>query len=414
MEPEDQKENTEKTEPVPENRSVIVLSDFHCGLAERYKIINDNFEDFCTFLKKLCHGDTPDNPDVIVDGTPRKLHPPSKIILLGDIVDMWSPRDNNRASVLADSYSILRSLLPYPAEIVYVTGNHDDEIAEVVGSFPVPGIGGLSLSSGHTKLVVADRHYPPDYFKDKDGKKNYQGLRIGHHHYFFMHGHQFDILYLFVGLFQNYPGWVAKNFSLFRDHRLLKWFFWILLGFCVLYAAAGKAIPGIPAAYDSLVYFLMGLSLVICLFTFQPSTIRNFWDIISGRLYPYTCTIATVIESGYWKDGDGKRIHAPTVIFGHTHVADDSKKRYLQDFNKRFINSGSWGDERQQSTDGLGWAEKNTFLYIDADGPVLFRWPDKGLRPEQIATTLTGDLSKQFSPPTKLHLWVQQNRRGRV
>lgn len=439
MQSAEQAENREKTEPLPENRSVIVLSDFHLGLKER-NTITPNFLEFCAFLDRVYSGGT-GNPDVIVDGRPKKLLPPAKIILLGDFFDLWSPWDNKRTKVLEDSYSIIRFLFALPAQIVYVTGNHDDEVAEVAGSFPVPvsqekqyppfqknpvvaGIAGSSPGSGETqlpldpiKLVVAERHYPPEDKKDPDREKEhptFSGMRIGNHQYFFMHGHQFDLLYITVGLLQKYPGWVSKNYSLFRDHPPLKWFFWILFGLSFLYVAVGKTILKISTGFDGMADFLLGLSLVIYVFTLQPLTLRHFWDIINGRLYPKTATIATVIEAGYWRDGEGKYILADTVVFGHTHVADDSGDRYRRDnpVNKRFINSGSWGDERTPTSDGLGYTEKDTFLYIDAEGPVLFRWPDGGPLPEQISKALTGGSISSGPIPSKLRLWIRRNMRS--
>jgi predicted phosphodiesterase len=439
-------------ETIPDNVSVIVFSDFHLGLKEMQKI-QKPFKEFCKFLDGVYAGGD-NNPEVIVDGAPKKLRPPSKIILLGDFLDLWSPRCNNRAACLADCYPIMRALFAYPAQIVYVSGNHDDEVAGIEGWFPVrvPENDQASpvqqmpadprqeriecaMNSGcrkeeDAKLVISERHWPPTP-RDEEGKKIegafHPGIQIGSHRYFFMHGQQFDTLYIFVGLLQNYPGWVSKNYSLFRDHPLLKYFFWSLFALSFLYVAAGKTLAGISTAYDGAVYFLLGLSFVIYIFTLQPVTLRGFWESVSGRIYTKYATIATVIEDGYWQDGDGKKILADTVVFGHTHIADDSGTVYMQSgkagtrlarlpgsaINKRFINSGSWGDEQPRTLDGLSYTEKNTFLYIDADGPVLFRWPDDGHLPTQITRTLTGGEQSSGLHPSMLRYWIRQNVQGR-
>jgi UDP-2,3-diacylglucosamine pyrophosphatase LpxH len=390
-------EPMEHIERIPDNRSVIVVSDLHLGLKGHDTVVAD-FLDFLAFLKRTVSDGHSENPDVLVHGKPRKLFPPEKIILLGDIIDLWSPRNDNRASVLADSYLIIQFLLSFPAEIVYVAGNHDDEISEIEGSFPVSGPG---------KLKIIKRHYP-DTPPDKDGIKKHQGIGIGNHRYFFMHGQQFDLLFNIAGLLQNYPGWVAKNYSLFRDHGRFKWLFRAIFAISAIYLVLANMILGFSTVLDGMVYFLLGLSMVIFLFTIEPSIFRDFWDTISLRKKVKTETIKTIIENGFWKKEAGENIQADSVVFGHTHVADDSKDRYLQEYHKRFINSGSWGDEEIKKLNDTGEAEKNTFVYIDAGGPVLFCWPDKGPLPQQVVTTLTGDPTGAGPHLSRFKLLIRQ------
>ena len=44
---------------------------------------------------------------------------------------------------------------------------------------------------------------------------------------------------------------------------------------------------------------------------------------------------------------------------------------------KRFINSGNWGPTKTATSDN-DEGEINTFVYIDAEGPLLFYWPSGG------------------------------------
>jgi len=387
-----------KTEKIPDDQSVIVVSDLHLGLVKREQASAD-FSDFLEFLKRLVPGGTGGNPEAMVNDKPKKLLAPAKIILLGDIVDLWSPRDNTRASVFADSYPIIQSLLAFPAEIVYVAGNHDDEITEIEGSFPVSSPG---------KLTIIKRHYP-DSLPGRDGIKKHSGILIGNHRYFFMHGQQFDLLFNIMGLLQNYPGWVSKNYSLFREHPRFKWLFWALFGLSIVYLMLANIILRITTILNGVMYFLLGLSMIIVLFSIEPTTFRSFWDGISLRKNTKTETIETIIEAGFWKKEAGDNILADVVVFGHTHIADDSKDRYLQIHHKRFINSGSWGDEMMKTSDDRGVSEKNTFVYIDTEGPVLFRWPDKGPFPEQIRTTFTGDPARASPLTSPIKLWMRRN-----
>jgi UDP-2,3-diacylglucosamine pyrophosphatase LpxH len=165
--------------------------------------------------------------------------------------------------------------------------------------------------------------------------------------------------------------------------------------------------------FDWVMYFVFGLSLVIILFSIEPSTFRKFWDGISRRQKVKTESIQTIIDNGFWKEDLGKNILADTIVFGHTHVADDSKAKYLQKpHERRFINSGSWGD--------LG--KENTFVYIDAEGPVLFSWPElpegalpewkEDMLPEQISSP-TGDAKGIGIPISSITRWMRKNFWGR-
>jgi hypothetical protein len=212
------------------------------------------------------------------------------------------------------------------------------------------------------------------------------------------------------GLLQDYPGWVAKNYSLFQEHPRLRWFFSGLFFFTLLYVVS-SILGWIRTVFDGAVFILLGFSAVIFIFSIDPTWFRRFWDLISLRMPTKTATIKTVIESGFWNSYEGEKILADIVVFGHTHIADDSKDRYntSKDYNKRFINSGSWGDDTMKTSDGQGESEKNTFVYIDKEGPILFRWPDKGPVPEQIRTTLTGDSKEPVRRPSPILLWIWRN-----
>jgi hypothetical protein len=118
-----------------------------------------------------------------------------------------------------------------------------------------------------------------------------------------------------------------------------------------------------------------------------------------------------LIENGFWKKDLGDNILADTVVFGHTHYPDDSKDRYLVDpINKRFINSGCWGDKI--NFNGKIVNRENTFVYIDAEGPVLFKW-QKGGPPKQISMTLTGHFAGAGPSVSSITYWVRQNIWGR-
>jgi UDP-2,3-diacylglucosamine pyrophosphatase LpxH len=371
---------------VPEDRSVIIVSDLHLGLEGQEEVGTD----FSDLLRFLCtpgtKGEREGHPAISIDGKIRRLRMPDRIILLGDIVDMWSPRKDTYSSVLEDSFSLILSLLEFPAKIIYVAGNHDEEMAEIRGSFP---------QDIEPWVKICKDHYPDTAIKSND-EKQYTGLLIGNFRYFFMHGQQFDLMFKTAGLLQNYPGWVAKNYMLFRDHPGLKWGLRFLSIVLIGYLLAASFIWKITPPFEGTAYFILGLMLIIVLFTLEPTSIRAAWDFVTRRVKTKTASIETILEEGFWIPDAGKNILADVVVFGHTHVADDSKDRYRQRFHKRFINTGAWGKTKTRTGDGEESAI-NTFVYIDDDGPLLCYWPTSGQAPVYISRTLSGDPEKKIA-----------------
>lgn len=395
---------------VPEDRSVIVVSDLHLGLDKQESVPKD-FLDFLGFLGTLAPKGSGTPVTVDMEGRPRPLYAPATIILLGDIVDMWSPKDEKFSSCMEKFTKIIFCFLRLPPHMVYVAGNHDNEVAEFAGDYP------RGIPPPHVR-IIAD-HYPEQYdiAKGRDGKevKTYPGLTVGTEQYFFLHGQQFDQLFCLAGPFQDYPGWVQKNYFLFKEYPMIKMGFRALFLIALAYAVAASAFRSLP--FGSVACFIAGFTFLVCLFTLEPTTIRTTWDFISGRVKARTETIQAVIEEGFWDRDAGKNIRAGTVVFGHTHVVDDSKDRYRAEHGKRFINTGAWGHTGKIKTPGGRVTETNTFAYIDADGPLLFHWPSGGTKPVYIARTLTGDapLRAQAVPGMRArfrrwlhkHFWVR-------
>lgn len=147
---------------VPEDRSVIIVSDLHLGLEGQEEVGTD----FSDLLRFLCtpgtKGEQEGHPAISIDGKIRRLRMPDRIILLGDIVDMWTPRKDTYSSVLEDSFSLILSLLEFPAKIIYVAGNHDEEMAEIRGNFP---------HDIEPRVKICKDHYPETAIKSNDEKQ---------------------------------------------------------------------------------------------------------------------------------------------------------------------------------------------------------------------------------------------------
>jgi predicted phosphodiesterase len=110
----------------------------------------------------------------------RTIIPPSKIVLLGDILDLWDPENSDR------SHNIKRGAEPFSlihetkCDKIYVVGNHDQDLYELADVFEKDK---SALNLGDYKLEVFRKHYPLNVIK---------GIRIGKIRYAFLHGHQFE------------------------------------------------------------------------------------------------------------------------------------------------------------------------------------------------------------------------------
>lgn len=211
---------------IPEGRSVVVVSDLHLGGGEDPETV----QRFCNFLDYIrtdfpscrveCH--TGDGFPDSCPATGRTLLPPARIILLGDILEIWDSRNIDRNSAFLDALFPILKLRDMDCEVIYVTGNHDEDVSEIVASIenilsPVnnrsgktdscfwksqfeliyePGMDGEMKVEGvgiqwnpgtSGKLEIRPRHYAPP---GNDPEK--RGIEIGGTHYAFVHGQQFD------------------------------------------------------------------------------------------------------------------------------------------------------------------------------------------------------------------------------
>jgi predicted phosphodiesterase len=206
-------------------RSVVIVSDLHLGGNEDH----GTMARFCRFLDALNLADTrpipitdpekPFRPDLQVDDLseqkkPGQLYKPEKIILLGDFLECWDSRDQNRQNVLFDALFPLIRLRDMDLETVYVTGNHDEDLQDLIASgacllqecgdtargfwnakikalFEDQDAGkelhGVEIHWSDThSLHLHGRAYAPPL---SDGK---HGIKKGGITYSFLHGHQFD------------------------------------------------------------------------------------------------------------------------------------------------------------------------------------------------------------------------------
>ena len=117
---------------------------------------------------------------------------------------------------------------------------------------------------------------------------------------------------------------------LFREHPILKWGTRAICGFSLVYLVA-VALGTVTSSWVE----QSGIPLrhYVCdqpVCTIEPASFRGLWDAVNMRIKTKTATIETIIEEGFWKPEAGKEPACGCcLVFGHTHVADDSKGRYL-------------------------------------------------------------------------------------
>jgi UDP-2,3-diacylglucosamine pyrophosphatase LpxH len=395
----------------------IVVSDVHLG-SEKC-----NQAEFCNFLDWV-HG-LDSQPKIIEckDDKEVTIKKPEKIVLIGDILELWDPEDGNRDYVIRDGMRPFSILSQLNCEKVYVVGNHDDSLSELEDYIDY-----VILPNG-TKFNIYDRHYPK-----KDEKGMASGETIGNQSYFFLHGHQFDkeqdilakvsdilgerwdplgwfqslfnitftkkhwmvnlvafLLLFLVGrsvldkllipnfLFQmNVLLFIILIVMLYIVGRYL-WNYYLKSSFLTNLVWVALVILGIYFGwqyYESnqpsqFVYIVIWAALTgFFAFSSIPGVVAKSQGLIYSLTKPIDKTAEQVIKDEYYQKKKDT-IKADVVVFGHTHFAS----YYGPDKdtgNKLFINSGNWTGKDSVINGKQRYV--NTFVYIDEGGAYLLRW----------------------------------------
>lgn len=282
------------------DRSVIVVSDLHLGGTEDPHT-SARFSRFLEYLSGLYPEHRPKSESDQEPDTPRLL-PPQKFILLGDSFDLWDPRSLDLNIVFLDALIPIARLAKMDCDVVFVTGNHDEDIGELVklwkrleGSI-IPGFPGKeqdpcevnSVAFGHELPEKSIRYLPTEKEGSKDdgldfrirtdsritiyrrayipgrGREGHkEGLNVGGVHYAFLHGHQFDpeqITYRISAFFNKRfdPVSVLMDYA---NTDLAKWFtIWECMAFLVLWIGAVICYFTLPVRF-TLIFLGLGLSI---------------------------------------------------------------------------------------------------------------------------------------------------------
>lgn len=392
----------------------IVVSDVHLGskVYDRY-----NRDMFCSFLNWV--RGLENKEETIKCGTKDvTIHKPENLILLGDILELWDPKDGDRDNVIKDSIIPFSVLSDINCDKTYVIGNHDDSLGELEDD-----VNNVVLPNGK-KFTIYDRHYPE---KRADTAT---GIHIGKKSYFFLHGHQFDkeqaILAWVSGLIGeswNPLGWFQDLFNIFDTKKhwmrnflifsllfLAGGFFWskflppVLQGPLTFSGSLSSAIlpvlSGIILLYFIIKRFyalsaaLFVLFLGSWLFSNQYGLLAIIWGTLTGffalgsipgvvantqrkfyNMFKSTDKTAEQVITDKYFNKDKDTIEANVVVFGHTHFAS-SYGPNPDTGNRLFINSGGFYGKDKKIDGKMRYA--NTFIYIDDGGAYIMRWQGLG------------------------------------
>jgi UDP-2,3-diacylglucosamine pyrophosphatase LpxH len=333
--------------------SYIIVSDVHLG-SESCNI--EEFYDFLKWVRGL------ENKSETIRWLDKDIAftSPEKIILLGDIVELWDPRDGDRDYVMKDSMVPFSLLSEIKSEKVYVVGNHDEPLGELDTV-----IDNVSFSNG-TKFDIWNRHYPD----------NLRGLRIGSKFYFFLHGQQFDKeqailakVSKLIGESWNPLGWFQDlyNITFNKKHWKIN-----LLIFLVLALGGWYYLWQNFLRFGYLRAFVWGmLTSFFALFSI-PGLVAHYQEKIYNMNKPKDKTVEQIIQDKYY-DPKKDTIRSDRVIFGHTHYAGYYGPND-ETGNKLFINSGCWTGKDSENDQRF----TNTFIYIDESGAYIMKWNSFG------------------------------------
>lgn len=339
--------------------SVIVVSDVHLG--------NDtsNFKEFSEFIDWIAALEKEGGKKVNTGGRDILLKPPEKLILLGDILEMWSPRDNDMKYTMQESLEPFGKLTGLGCEKIFVLGNHDEDISDYL-DVVMRLKDGKEIKENIFKINgsgfrIINRHYPPD---PEDKTKGF--LEVGKYKYFFIHGQQFDKLFISLGPLASIPTYTAKISGMFSKIFPLNG--WSIVAASAILYALYLAVKSDVILTLSAVSFILS---VPRLFTYLQ---EKFWAAFGEALTdkPKYKDIQTIIQKNYYnikKDKTGRDVN---IVFGHTHAPQLHTykfKEHEKNYQRVFLNSGSWTKEK-----GLF----NTFIYLDETGYYLFKWNTGG------------------------------------
>ena len=345
------------------NRSIIVVADTHFGLRSETQVCDPNaFSDFLNWVKNL-ENEGEENIELGVWGSSEKslvLNPPEKIILLGDILELW---DASFKSIDASTRYVIQLFSDLNCEKIYVLGNHDYDLFDIAGDYPL----------GASKICITDKEVT---------------ILKGEEEYLFLHGQQFDKLFAL-------PSW--KFMAPIRNAALAfgsyTWIF-VALFFAglvleILFGAKGVA--------DIVLFILLGAISIPFLIIVLG---RKGWNKLKTTKYKPREAENNV--ENWWNTFPRRKEQNRNwnIVYGHTHVIDFWRKADGDDSFTAW-NIPSWvRDSTKRGEIHLEQLFRHAFLYIHNGGCEFIGWDTKKKKPFLIPKNVIleqrerGDLTK--------------------
>lgn len=342
---------------------LIVVSDTHFGLEDGVKDRSANvFQHFLEWLAELEKGK---KVTIQTSDGEKSLQAPQKIILLGDLFELWEPQSGDLTTPFRDSFTLFTSLLTLKCEKIYVLGNHDEELSDYEGEY--------RCENGST-FTVFSRHYPTDPASESE--------KVGDKKYFFLHGHQFDKLFERAGPLRRLPGLMEQLSSSASEHvnrRIGPLGFILIFCFSALWITRSSWILNRPPIFAVLL-LLWFISIILGVPWFWTWIQKAAWTYVFKRFAdrPKYADINKIINQNYYKKEKDTSV-ANVIVFGHTHVPEISSPDVEKKLGKMFVNSGSWvaSVDPAYHTVAFKHPAYDTLVYIDNEGPLLLQWDDE-------------------------------------
>ncbi len=286
--------------------SVIVVSDVHLGDEK------SNYKDFSKFIDWIAAIENGSGKTIKSGGKEVFIKPPEKLILLGDILELWSPRDNDPRYTLQESIEPFGKLVNLGCEKILVLGNHDEDITKYLDiKMKLSHIKENTFEVNNSKITIINRHYPSNPEDNENGF-----LQVGRYKYFFIHGQQFDKLFISLGPLAKIPTYTAKISNLVSENLPLKGWSAVLASIVLL---------GFYLGFRNNIFlgFFLG-SLVLSVPKLFTSLQDKFWAVFGNNLTskPKNKDIQTIVKEKYYNIKNDTTGWDVNIVFGHTHMPE--------------------------------------------------------------------------------------------
>lgn len=385
-------------EPIllPEGKSLIALADTHIGLSpnvlfrkrgpkwDRYPLGT-----FFDWLKTFSGSGSSEGSALtevhVWDETKGVVMAPFRVpeytVLLGDILELWDAPDMHVEMGMATIFSTFNQL---PGQVLYVLGNHDQILAREAGDSPALG--------GATEVVP---DVWPGPVKSESDIGILRPVRTGGRDYLFLHGHQFDAAFQFLGRLAFIPAHLRRAA---RPGQYLNVFFWLFSVALLLSVIGVFGGEEVLAGLVIVALFLFAFPIFYMLYG------RAAYRFFTGHRYRPGRALKGFIRWWTIRAGEGRPVEGSTanvedlaIVFGHTHeanVVDGERMRSVYEVKGAererplplLLNVPSWVDDPRHPI------ERSIFLYLDEEGYRFYGWDwgglEGGVHPFHIPTAM--------------------------